>query len=111
MISGLADVHVKKAIVEGLRTKGMPVVTAQEKELRQAEDEVLLEVATAEGRLLLTNDTDFLRIHHEWMLYGKSHAGIVFWEQQMAIGRVVRGILHYAAKTAPADAANYVHYL
>jgi hypothetical protein len=111
MLAGFADEHVKQQIVEGLRRRGMDVVTAQEKKLRHTDDELLLQAATEEGRLMLTNDPDFLRIHHEWMLQGKSHTGIVFWEQTLAIGKAVRGILKYVQKTSPADAANYVHYL
>ena len=67
MLSGFADEHVKAAIVEGLRLRDMDVVTAQERDQRQVDDEALLAVATGEGRLLLTNDTDFLRIHSRWL--------------------------------------------
>ena len=67
MLAGYADEHVKFAIVEGLRRRGMDVVTVQDRALQQAEDEILLETATREGRPLLTNDVDFLRIHDCWM--------------------------------------------
>ena len=111
MLSGFADEHVKAAIVEGLRLRDMDVVTAQEKDQRQVDDEALLAVATGEGRLLLTNDTDFLRIHSRWLSDRRDHAGIVFWRQDLAIGPAVRRILQYALQTGPSEAVNAVHFL
>jgi hypothetical protein len=69
-----------------------------------------LETATAEGRLLLTNDTDFLRIHAEWMAAGHDHAGIVYWPQDRLIGEAIRRIHQYALKTSAVDAANAVKF-
>jgi hypothetical protein len=111
MLSGYADEHVKAAIVTGLRRRGMDVVTAQDRNQRQVDDSVLLETAAAEGRLLLTNDTDFLRIHSEWMQSGRHHAGIVFWRQDLPIGRAVSGTLQYALNTLAEDAADAVKFL
>ena len=62
MLSGYADENLKAAIVAGLRQRGMDLVTAEDRNQRRTDDELFLETATAEGRLLLTNDTDFLRI-------------------------------------------------
>src|SRR5688572_10023934 len=111
MLAGYADEHVKSAIVEGLRRRGMDVVTVQERAQQEADDEVLLENATRERRLLLTNDVDFLRIHARWIISGRQHSGIVFWRQSLGIGAAVRGILRYALRTSQADAAKSVHYL
>jgi hypothetical protein len=93
MLSGYADEHVKSAIVAGLRQRGMDMVTAQERGQRQTDDEILLATAGTEGRLLLSNDTDFLRIHSDWMAAGRNHAGIVYWPQERPVGEVVRRIL------------------
>ena len=73
---------------------------------RQVDDEALLGVATGEGRLLLTNDTDLLRIHSRWLSDRRDHARIVFWRQDLAIGPAVRRILQYALQTSPSEAAN-----
>src|SRR5437899_314092 len=101
MLSGYADEHVKSAITAGLRRRGMDVVTVQERGQDGQDDEVLLQTATAEGRLMLTNDEDFLRIHADWMAAGKSHAGIVYWPQSRPIGTVIRGVIDYATQTPP----------
>jgi uncharacterized protein with PIN domain len=70
----LCDEHIPYQIVEGLRRRGVDVVTVQEADLRAAEDDVLLEVAHQQGRVLYTNDTDFLRLH----AVGIPHAGIFY---------------------------------
>lgn len=112
MLPGYADVHVKSAIVVGLRRRGMDVVTAQERGQRRADDDILLLAATAEGRLMLTNDKDFLVTAAAWQAAGQSHAGIVFWPQRkLSIGEAIRRIINYASQTAAADAANMVKYL
>jgi hypothetical protein len=111
MLTGYADENVKAAIVAGLRRNGMDVVTAQDRGQRETDDEILLETAASEGRLLLTNDTDFLRIHTEWLVIGRSHAGIVYWPQRMPIGDAIRRLLAYSLGSSPADVADTVRYL
>jgi predicted nuclease of predicted toxin-antitoxin system len=111
MLSGYADVHVRRQIVNGLRRHGMDVVTAQERGQCRLDDETLLAVANSEGRLMLTNDKDFLRIDAEWRKAGQSHAGIVFWRARLRIGDVIRRTIQYASVTSPQDAANTLKFL
>jgi hypothetical protein len=111
MLPGYVDEHVDRRITEGLRRRGMGVGTAQEHNQRNTDDAILLATATAEGRLMLTCDVDFLRLHHEWMATGKNHAGILFWPQRLRIGEAVRRIFDYATSTDPADAVNTLTYL
>ena len=110
MFAGLAEEHVKAAIVSGLRRRGMDLVTAVERGSNEVDDEVLLERATAEGRVLLTNDTDLLRIHGRWLQEGRSHAGIVFWQQGLPVGVAIHRILEYARNTSPADATDRLQF-
>jgi predicted nuclease of predicted toxin-antitoxin system len=56
------DVHVPYAISFGLRLREVDVVTSQEDNTAELEDSDLLDRATALGRALFTQDTDFLRI-------------------------------------------------
>ena len=69
-----ADEHVAKAVVQGLRQRGVNVQTVSEAGLRGASDHDHLSWANQHQRVLLTQDTDFLRLHAS----GCSHAGIVF---------------------------------
>jgi hypothetical protein len=106
MLPAYADVHVPSAVVAGLRMRGMDVVTAQERGQCAQDDEDLLTSGTAEGRLLLSKDKDFFRIHHEWMNAGRNHAGILFLRYRLSIGEIIRRAIRYASQTSAADAAN-----
>ena len=84
------DVHVPVAITQGLRRRGIDVLTSQEDGAREARDEVLLTRASDLKRLLVSQDHDLLRIAHEWQLAGQPFSGVVFAHQQGAsIGRMI----------------------
>ncbi len=72
-----ADEQVARAVVRGLRERGMDVLTAAEAGLLGAPDEKHLAWARNQGRVILTQDDDFLRLHAA----GEEHAGIVYAEQ------------------------------
>jgi len=67
-----ANKHVPRAVVRGLRERGVDVLTVSEAGLLGASDEEHLARAFAEGRVIFTRDTDFLRLHDT----GREHAGI-----------------------------------
>jgi predicted nuclease of predicted toxin-antitoxin system len=54
------DVHVPRAITEGLRLRGVDVLTAQEDGARRLSDAAILDKATAVGRVPFTRDMDLL---------------------------------------------------
>jgi Domain of unknown function (DUF5615) len=54
------DVHVPYAITFGLRLRGVDVLTSQEDGTREVDDDVLLDRATALGRVLFSQDKDLL---------------------------------------------------
>ena len=80
------DEHVPRAVTEGLRRRGVDVLTAQEAGRLEIEDREQLRFAAAEGRVAFSQDTDFLRLHAE----GEPHRGIAYAPQQTAIGVMVR---------------------
>ena len=83
------DEHVPKAVTEGLRRRGVDVLTAQEANLMGGSDSEQLEVANKEVRVVFTQDADFLRLHTA----GASHSGIVYVPQQTPIDYIVRGLM------------------
>ena len=83
------DEHVPKAVVRGLRERGVDVLTVPEAGMLGARDEEHLAFARREGRVLLTQDEDFLRLHAS----GAEHAGIVYTHQQTAIGEMIRRLV------------------
>ena len=101
------DEHVATAVTRGLRARGVDVVTAQESRLLAASDEEHLDQAAAQGRVIFTQDADFLRLHAK----GLSHAGIVYAHQQTPIGDVIRGLMLIYQVLEPRDMHNHVEFL
>lgn len=57
------DEHVAKAVVSGLRQRGVDVLRVPEAGMLGASDQEQLGRARTEGRVLFTQDEDFLRLH------------------------------------------------
>ena len=57
------DEHVPRALVRGVRQRGADVLTVAEADLLGASDEEHFERARIEGRVIFTQDDDFLRLH------------------------------------------------
>src|SRR5207248_3061348 len=82
------DVHVPLAISQGLRRRNIDVLTSQEDETTERDDDSLLARASELGRLLFTQDEDFLRIAAQWSQAGRPFVGILYGHQQGAsLGR------------------------
>jgi hypothetical protein len=69
------DECVSTAIADGLRRRKMDVTTTPESELRSSTDLDQLAYAAREGRVLITQDSDFLRLARE----GRPHCGIAYY--------------------------------
>jgi uncharacterized protein DUF5615 len=84
-----------QGLVNGLRARGIDVLTVGEGARRRLEDDEQLEFATSQERVLYTfNTSDFYRLHTEWSTHRKAHAGIVFAPQQRyGIGEQIRRLL------------------
>lgn len=83
------DEHVQRAVSEGLRRRGVDVLTAQAAGTLGTTDEEHLAFAARENRVIFTQDADFLKLHAE----GRPHTGIVYARQRTAIGALVRGLM------------------
>ena len=83
------DEHIERTIAEGLRRRSIDVITTQEAGLSHATDEVQLEYANSERRVLVTRDSDSLALNAA----GAPHAGIVFVHgKRRSIGRIVAAL-------------------
>ena len=71
------DENCAKAIAQGLRRHRDDVTTTSEVGLLDATDVEQTEYASSSGRVILTQDRDFLRIHAD----GVQHAGIAYCEK------------------------------
>ena len=101
------DEHVPRAVTEGLRQRGVDVLTAQEAGMREAADEQHLVFALREGRVVFTQDADFLRLHAA----GRSHSGIVYASQQTTIGAIMRGLMLIHDMLSPEDTSGHVEFI
>jgi len=113
MIRGLyMDVHVPSAITEGLRRRGIDVLTSQDDGTREADDETLLMRATAFDRIIFTQDDDFLKLASEWQKSGKPFTGIAFAHQMGAsIGRLIEDLELLVLCATESELSNRVIYL
>jgi predicted nuclease of predicted toxin-antitoxin system len=101
------DEHVPRAVTEGLRRRGVDVVTVQDAGTQGAEDARHLDFAAREGRVVLTQDADFLRLHAA----GVSHAGIVYVPQQTPIREILRSLTILHELLRPEDMVRHVEFL
>jgi predicted nuclease of predicted toxin-antitoxin system len=101
------DEHVAKAVTEGLRRRGVDVVTVQELGLQAAEDQQHLQRATQEGRVVVTQDTDFLRLHAAEV----PHGGIVYASQQTPVSQMLRGLMLIHDVLTSEDMTRHVEFL
>ncbi|MER3404413.1 MAG: hypothetical protein C4289_03950 [Chloroflexota bacterium] len=101
------DEHVPRAVAEGLRRRGIDVLRAQEAGMLEAADEEHLALALREGRVVVTQDADFLRLHAA----GRAHTGIVYAPQGTPIGAIIRGLMLIHDVLGPEDMVNHVEFL
>lgn len=83
------DEHVSRAVVSGLRQRGVDILSVPEAEMRGADDEAHLALALAQRRVIFTQDDDFLRLAAS----GHAHAGIVYAPQRTSTGAIIRGLV------------------
>ena len=106
------DVHVPSAITEGLRRRGIDVLTSQEDGTREADDEVLLTRATGFGRLLFTQDEDFLKLAAQWQSSQRRFRGIAYaYQIGTSIGRLVEDLELLVLCATDDELENQVTYL
>ena len=106
-ISFYLDEHVARAVALGLRRRGIDILTVQEAGLAGQSDRSHLAFAAAQGRVTVTQDDDFLRLHAE----GALPAGIIYAHRRMPVGEVIRGLVLISNVLTPAEMLNHVEFL
>jgi uncharacterized protein with PIN domain len=101
------DEHVSGAIVRGMRIRGVDVLTVAQAGMLSATDGEYLALALREGRVVFTQDDDFLRLAHA----GVGHAGIVYAPQHTPVGHVVRGLMLIVQVLDAEDMVGHVEFL
>jgi Domain of unknown function (DUF5615) len=102
-----------RALVRGLRARGIDVTTVLDVGMSAQDDMVQLECATEHGRVLYTfNVGHFCQLHAQYMAQGKSHAGIiVVFRQRYAVGEQVRRLLQLISMKSAEEMRNNLQFL
>ncbi|HUQ94657.1 MAG TPA: DUF5615 family PIN-like protein [Bryobacteraceae bacterium] len=102
------DEHIPPALADALRSRGIDVTTTADAGLMGAEDREHLAFAVNAGRIVVTQDVDFLRLHAEAV----PHVGIAYWHPRArSLGEVLRRLVLIHATLSPEEMQTRVEYL
>ena len=102
------DESVSVAVADGLQRRGIEVSTSKSAGLVGASDLEQLDYAFREGRVLITHDDDFLRIHAA----GQKHAGIAYVHQRrLTAGQTVLALVALHRNQTAEAVAGHVEFL
>lgn len=106
------DVHIPRVITNGLRQRGVNVITAQEDETATLDDTDLLDRATELGCPLYTHDYDLLAEAHRRQEENVAFARVIFTHQiDSSIGRCIEDLELIANACEPEDMINKVEFI
>src|SRR5262245_30545939 len=106
------DVHVPAAITDGLRRRGVDVLTSQEDGTREAVDSELLRRATELGRILFSQDPDLIRVAADRQRTGQPFAGLLVAHQLgISIGSAIEHLELIVACCSSEELASSIIYL
>ena len=106
------DENVPLAITEGLRLRGVDVLTVQEDGLTSFPDPVILDRVIELQRIVFSQDQDFLAEAKRCQAQEVDFPGVIYARQlRVSIGDCVRDLEIIAKVGTPKDFANRVQYL
>ncbi len=106
------DVHIKRAVTDGLRLRGVDILTAQEDGTAELEDDRLLDRATELNRILFSQDDDLLREANKRQRTGENFKGVIYAHQlNITVGRCIDDLELIAKATNLEEWQNSVVYL
>lgn len=102
------DEHLSPAIAAGLRRRGIDVTTTLEVGLQGADDTVHIAFALSAGRVIVTQDDDYLILHSQRV----RHAGIAYCHQHArTVGQIISTLVLMWQVLDPHEMDNRVEYL
>lgn len=106
------DENVPRSITDGLRRRGVDVLTVQEDHREGTPDPILLDRATELQRVILSQDEDFLAEASRRQQQSMNFSGVIYAHQQnITIGVCIRDLEIIAKASTPEDFTNRVQYL
>jgi hypothetical protein len=102
-----------RALVRGLRARGVDVTTVLDAGMLEQHDIAQLEHAAQQGRVLYrVNVGRFCHLHVQYMAQGKNHAGIiVVSRQRYSIGEQIRRLLQLISMKPAEGMRNNLQFL
>ena len=102
------DEHIPKAVAEGLRRRGIDVLTIQGAGRVGDPDRKQLAYAALKRRVLVTFDDDFLALDAA----GASHSGIVFSQAgRRSVGELIESLVLIAKVIEPGEMRNHIEFI
>jgi predicted nuclease of predicted toxin-antitoxin system len=102
------DENCHRAIAEGLQRRGVDVTTTPDVGLLNATDDEQLDFCATQGRVLFTQDHDFLRLHAT----GITHPGIVYCAKDTrSIGEIIQGLVLIWEIMEPDEMVHRIEFL
>ncbi len=101
------------AVVQGLRARGVEVLTTAEANRLGSTDSEQLVFAAEQGRAIYTfNVGDFAQLHREYLEQGLGHAGIiVIPDQRHSIGEKIQRLARFIGTVPAEDVVSRMEYL
>lgn len=106
------DHHVMRAVLVGLRLRDVDVLTAYEDKADLLADPVLLDRATALGRVLFSQDNDLVREAVRRQQLAIPFSGVIFVRQlKLSVGDCVDDLEMIGKLGEPGEFADKITYL
>ncbi len=106
------DHNMPRAVAQGLVAREVDLLTAIADGADRTEDEQLLVRAMAMGRMLVSQDKDFIAITTRWLRSGRAFGGVARVPQEgMSIGAIIEQLEMLAKASDPQHVENQVFYL
>jgi hypothetical protein len=110
----LADEDLHGGLIEGLQSRepAIDVLDVKSAGLRGTADPALLELATQQGRIVITHDRGtMLRYFTDRLHAGKPCSGIFVVPQHAALGEIIESLLLVWAASQAHEWRNHITYL
>jgi predicted nuclease of predicted toxin-antitoxin system len=101
------DEHIHPAVSTALKNRGADILTAQDVRMLGIADEAHLQFADSQGRAIITQDTDFLRLHKS----GLPHSGILFAHQSKTLSEIIHSLIRVYQMKTEDEMENHIEYL
>lgn len=106
------DHNVPRAITDGLRSRGVDVITSFEDHSQEFDDSDLLDRASELGCVLFTMDYNLLQEATKWQREGKQFMGVIYAHQlRVSIGVCIQNLELIAKVGNPDDMVDRVEFL